>query len=199
MKKIFLILVLMLSTTLSMHAWEVPVGSIEGQVSYFYPFSKKIKKIYGDGWPLYEIRSNQTFCNGWSVWEGISWGNNSGKYKHHKTKLQVLSLKLGLQRFFYFSPCLNFYAGLGASYNFLHVRDKARIITRAHHKKNALGAILQTGVNYFFLNQYYVGAHLEYLYQEFGTYHPKYSYYQSHKVDFDVSGMKIGGSIGFIF
>lgn len=197
MKKIILLLCIGFSFTIPLYAWEGIDYTVEARVSYFRPFSKRLREVYQNGWANYEIQASQTFCNGWTIWEGVSgWPvNGRSTCLHNKTHMRLWGLKLGVLRQFYCTPCLRFYLGAGGTYNFLRIHDKSHFV-REHFSKNNFGAVVQTGI-YYFLNQYcFLDINFQYLYQRF-----HFSRHRQHvpKRDVDLSGLQIGGGLGILF
>lgn len=198
MKKFLLLLCIILSSFSTLVAWEGIDISLEARVSYFRPFSKRIQKIYGNGWANYEIQATQTFCNAWTIWEGVGGWPVSGHSTclHNKTQMRLWGLRLGIQRQFFLTPCLRFYLGAGASYNFMNIRDKSHYV-KEHFSKEQFGAIVQTGIYYFFNNHCFFDCNFEYLYQEFHFSRHRHSRVPTR--DFQLSGIQVGGGLGILF
>jgi hypothetical protein len=199
MKKFILLFCIGVSSILSLSAWESPSFSIEGRVSYFHPFSKRIRNIYKNGWPIYELQINQSYCcNTWTAWLGGSWMGERGhsSCQHNKTRFQLGALRFGLQRQFCLSSCLQFYVGGGLSCNFLRIHDKSSYVKR-HTSRNAFGGIALAGIYYYFCERYFLDLNLEYQYQKFRPAHRSRHNVQRHRAD--LSGIKVGGGLGLLF
>lgn len=197
----FSLLFFFILSSLSAWEWERPVGYLEGQVSYFYPLSKKMRKIYKEGWVHYEVRTHQTFKNGWGLWQAVGWGNDVGKtthHPHHRSKLQVLALRLGLQYQYCLTPCLRLYLGGSLNYNFLRIRERSYFF-RSRSTDKSFGVLAQTGLYYLFWNQFFLDVNLEYVYQNFKFSHRRhYSFYENGRC-YNLSGIKAGLGLGIIF
>lgn len=197
MKKNLLVLCICLSSLISLNAWDGCDFALEGRVSYFHPFSNRLRCIYGNGWANYEIQASQTFC-GWTIWEGVSgWPvNGRSTCLHNRTEMRLWGLRLGLMRQFCFASCSKFYLGAGATYNFLDIHDRSHFV-RQHFSKEEFGAIVQTGINYFLADYCFIDINFQYLYQKFYFSHHRRS--RVSRRDLDLSGIVVGGGLGILF
>lgn len=75
-----------------------------------------------------------------------SYWNTQGRSTclHDSTKMGMGSFQIGVQRSFCFMQCLEFYGGLGVSYNLLRIHDHSEVVEERLNK-NALGLAVQTG------------------------------------------------------
>ena len=198
MKKFLLLLTVALSSFIHLYGWEGVDITLETRVSYFRPFSKRVREIYGDGWANYEFQATQTFCNTWTIWEGVNGWPVTGRSTalHNRTKMRLWGLKLGIMRQFFVTPCLRFYLGAGGSYNFFNIHDSSHYV-REHFSKNEFGAVAKTGIYYFFRDYCFIDINFEYLYQEFHFSRHRHS--RVPRRNLDLSGIQIGGGLGIIF
>lgn len=177
---------------------EWPDFTLEAKVSYFRPCESNVRKIYGDGWVDYDVESEQFWCgNNWSIWEGVSWIDQTGDSKgmHNKTNLRLFSARFGMHYFIDITPCLDFYLGSGLCYNYLRIHDHSDVM-RSQISDSGVGGIFQTGLRYSLCGCFFADLTIEYLYQkfQFGDHH-----HGVKRHDLDLSGFKLGGGIGYQF
>jgi hypothetical protein len=198
MKKLLLLLFVALSSSLPLDAWNGIDFTVETRVSYFHPFSKRVRDIYGDGWANFEVEASQTMCNEWTIWERASGWPVTGRSTalHNRTKMRLWSLQLGVIRQFFISPYWRYYFGLGASYNFFNIHDSSHYV-RKHFSKNEFGGVARTGVHYFFRDYCFIDINLEYQYQKFDFSRHRHSRVSIRNVN--LSGIQIGGGLGILF
>lgn len=199
MKNILALLCIGLLPFSQLIGWEDIDFTVEARVSYFHPLSKRVRDVSKDGWAVYEFQATQMFCSGWGLWEGVSgWPTVSGHSTclHNKSDMNMWGVSLGVLRQFCLSTCLEYYLGAGASYNSLRIHDKSHYV-RQHLSKNAFGAVVQTGLYYFFTQNVFLDVNFEYLYQNFHFSHHKHAVVP--KRDVDLSGVKIGAGLGIRF
>jgi hypothetical protein len=180
-------------------AWEFPEFSLEGRVSYFYPVENRVRKIYQTGWADYQIQLDETFCGNWTLWQGFSYWKVKGRSTclSDKTKMRMPSVRFGGQYQICVLPCLQLYAGGGATYNFVSIHDKSHFVNR-HFNKNSFGGTIQTGLYYFFTNRLFINANFEYLFQRFGSHHPADRTHVEQR-SLNLDGFKVGGGLGVTF
>jgi hypothetical protein len=182
----------------SLYGGETVSYSLEGKVSGFLPTSKRIREVYKDGWADYEIQATQTLCSRWALWESVHLSPVSGKSTalHNKTRLNLWGLKGGVERRFDYNDCFSFYAGVGASYQLLHIHDQSHYV-RKHFYRNKWGAVIKTGIRYVLSPGFFISINAEYLYQRFcfsGNLHPHVPLN-----DVDLSGFVLGAGISVLF
>lgn len=175
------------------------VFGIDGRVSYLYPISDRIRDIYGNGWADYTFEVLQTYFKKWTVWERVDWWQTKGHATclHNRTKMRLLSFKIGFDYLFNVTDDLDLYLGAGASYNLLRIHNYSRYV-KQHSRKNEFGFLTQTGLNYHFKKHFYLNFNLEYLFQEFNfSKHTSHPHVRRNNVD--LSCLQVGGGVGVTF
>lgn len=205
--KFLLTLLLFLSLELPAVNWDcceswLPAGaSLEVRASYFRPTSKKVRKIYSDGWAVYGVRGSLNFCSNVQAWLGVDWSSNKGRSigLKDRTQLRLVPITFGMNYLFNLTPCAQFYLGGGACYSILRIKDHSPYV-KEHISKRTWGGIIETGINYYFTQCFFADLFVDYLFQRFcfSNSHSGYSsYVERHNVD--VSGFRIGGGLGVSF
>lgn len=173
--------------------------SINGRVAYFRPVSKKIRRIYDNGWADYQIELSKEFYPNIQAWIGVSGFSKKGDSIgfHNSTRLQLIPLSFGLKYVYPFTCNLEGYLGLGACYSFLRIRDHSNYVIQ-HISKNDWGGVGQIGLYYHLQNGFFLNAFVDYYYQKFDFHHVDYSYY-TVRHDLNISAWLFGGGIGYRF
>jgi opacity protein-like surface antigen len=175
------------------------VFGIDGLISYLYPLSDRVRAVCGNGWADYTLEVFQTYDNKWTVWERVDWWQKEGNSTclHTKTKMRLLSFKLGLDYQFNLTTDLDLYVGAGLDYNLLRIYNHSSFV-KQHTQKNEFGFLTQTGLNYHFTKHFYAKFNLEYLYQKFYlSKHTGHSHVRRNNVD--LSCIQVGGGVGVSF
>ena len=139
------------------------------RVAAFVPFDKKVKKIYEKAWGDYQIELNKTFYENWGAWINgqctISRGRSYG-YVKASTRMRLIPLSFGVKYNYEIAPCTNLYAGVGAVYSWLYIRDCYEYV-HEHTKKGAWGGLFKLGLQYNCTNCISVEIFTDYLVQRF--------------------------------
>lgn len=173
--------------------------SVVGRVAYFYPVSKKVRDIYDNGWADYQVEISKEFYPCIQGWIGVSGFSKQGHSIGfgNRTRLQLIPLSFGLKYVYPLMCNLEGYAGLGACYSFLKIRDHSNYVIQ-HISKNDWGGIAQLGVNYYVYNCFFVNVFVDYYFQKFNFHHVDYSYY-TERHNLNISAWKFGGGVGYRF
>lgn len=173
--------------------------TLEGRASAYFPFEKRVRKIYSSTLGLFEGEIDVPIWNGWTAYFSAGYIKNEGKSigLRDKTSLQMVPLTWGVKYFCKLS-CVDVFFGAGLVYSLLHIHDHSRHIER-HISKNALGGTVSLGAQFFFTEDWFIDTSVEYLYQRFSfkNTHSDEHYIERH--DLDMSGIKLGAGIGFTF
>lgn len=178
--------------------WNCINFGAEARVAYFKPTSKKVRKIYSNGMPFYELEVSAGLDN-WRLWAGVGGFSKKGRSigGHNPTRLEVLPISFGLKYVFCLCPCVQFYFGGGAVYSHMKTKDHSPFVHK-NTQKWTWGGVAQAGTYYFFNNTFYGSFFVDYLYQKF-----KFSHSRKHpfvvRHDADLSGFKVGVGIGAQF
>lgn len=184
--------------------------AVEARVAYYSPSSKKVRKIYGNGWADYQIEISKGIGCGWRVWTGVSGFSRTGYSLDfgNKTNLQLVPVNLGLKYNYNLNQDLSVFVGGAGCYSFLNIHDHSDYV-KQHTHKGAWGGLVQSGLKYNFSNCGYVSVFADYFFQEFkfhdthdsafqgSTYYYPSRYVNRETVDFN--GYKVGVGIGFAF
>lgn len=172
---------------------------ITGQVSYFLPASKRVKRIYGHGWADYNLELSKKVYSCFHLWASVNGFSKKGHSIgfHDSTRLQLIPVSFGLKYIHPFTCNFEGYLALGPSYSFLRIKDHSYYVIQ-HISKEGWGCLGQCGFNYYVYNCFFLNAFVDYYYQRFSFHHHDYSYYTSRN-DLNMSGWKFGGGIGYRF
>lgn len=186
--------------------------AVEARVAYFHPSSKKVRKIYGDGWADYQFEISKGFCDDWRIWAGVngfSVDGHSRGYEHRHTTLQLIPINFGIKYFLpLIPPCeaIKFFIGGAGSYSFLRIKDNSDYVHR-HTHKNGWGGLVEAGVNYYFCEGAYFSLFAEGFFQRF-DFHDSYVSHGSGSISgsgeilrrqLDLNGYKVGLGLGYRF
>lgn len=208
--------------------------TIETRVAYYRPYSsadysasKRLKRIYGDGWPEYQVEISKGFKNfgylfnmyecesGESdlecrIWLGASGfsrkGHSIGFYD--ETKLQLIPVSLGLKFLYPIFNEVKFFVGGAVCYSFLKIHDHSQYV-HEYTFRQKFGGLLQSGITYNFCGYGVFTIFADYFFQRFhfsNTYYQSYYgiryYYDSRYIErftLDLSGFKFGLGLGLTF
>lgn len=197
----------------------------EARVAYYHPSSKKVRRIYGDGWADYQLEISKGFkgfgcmgCNGfgddleWRIWAGVSGFSRKGEsygYEHHHTRLELIPVNLGLKLFYPIFCNTKIFIGGAGCYSFLRIHDNDHYV-HEHVRKESWGGLVQTGLTYNFSCWGVVSIFADYFFQRFHFNHDTHysSYYSStyfhdsryiERHDLNLNGYKIGVGLGVTF
>lgn len=211
------------------HAWNFCCESfknvkVEARIAYYHPSDKKVRRIYGNGWPDYQIEFSKDFpgfniseysCDegcawNWRLWAGVSGftkGGNSIGFED-PTRIRLIPVNLGVKLLYSVDCNTEVYAGGAVCYSFLNITDHSDFV-RKHTRKEEFGGLLQSGIAYTFFNCLRVNIFVDYLFQRF-QFHDKRSrpFFSSgifHDARFiegknlNLNGFKIGTGFGITF
>lgn len=199
----------------------------EARVAYYHPSSKKVRRIYGDGWADYQLELSKSFigfgglgsgcgCSGledieWRIWAGVSGFSKKGKSIgfHDDTKLQLIPISFGLKIFYPIFCNTKIFIGGAACYSLLRIHDDSEYV-HEHIRKESWGGLFQSGVTYDFCDWAYVSLFFDYYFQRFHFHDDKVSsFYDSsyhfsssgyvERFDLNMNGYKVGLGLGVSF
>ena len=180
--------------------WACNSCSIEARVNAFAPESGKVRDIYSNRWADYQVQFNYHYDQNWTLFTAVNGYSRNGHSLglSHCTNLRLLPLSLGLQYSINVLPCLDYYAGIGATYSFLHIHDHSQYV-HEYIDKNTFGGIFKIGALYYICSNVFLDIGIDYLYQHFHfkTSHNDCSYVQRHNLN--LSGFKGGLGLGVRF
>ena len=177
---------------------------IEGKLAYFLPNSSTLREIYGSSWLNSQVEiTHPLTC--WpiplSAFWSINYLSNCGESIDDQdgTKIRILPISGGLK----FRHNLrddeklriDFYAGAGARYYFIHVKNSSDFVKRTVNK-DGLGWVAQGGLLFFLNCRVCIDLFADYSSKTF-DFSSTAPLVTGHKVN--VGGFSAGGGIGFQF
>lgn len=173
---------------------------VQARASAYFPFERKVQRIYSKIWGFYEGEIDIPICSGFGGFFSAGYLENSGRSicVKDKTSLRMVPLVLGLKYFCKLIPQFEAYVSGGVVYSFLNIRDHSPYVHR-HISKNAFGGTAKLGLAYYFCSNWFIDASVDYLYQyfRFKDRHEKTHYVERHNLN--MSGIKVGVGIGYAF
>lgn len=194
MKKFFLLICLCLGITASSHAyyadWSLRMGA------YFCSYHK-VRFILARASPTYQVEVAGHFGGvnepiPWQVWANATYMNNRHQGDVYETRFAPFSL--GLKYTWDFLCNWSFYAGAGASYGYLHFRDKS-VLPKRKIVKTGWGALLKSGLRYE-MGVYFAEVFADYLFMEFAK-RKRMGSIVPHRLS--MNGAIFGGALGCVF
>lgn len=185
MNKIILKLVFSFFIINNLYSIEVQDFKIEARCAAFFPSSKRLKEIYGNVGPCYQIETSFR-CGCWDIWENVDWFSKHGNPKgcHGSTRMSIVNYSLGIKYPYSFCECISVYAGIGPSLGKIWIKNKT-YCSREKKSKVAIGGVIKTGVYYSITRNLFLDLFVDYLYQPV-----------SFKKRVDIGGLKTGVGIG---
>lgn len=188
----FLLCAAVLPIKLAANHWEA-----SARVGYFYPTDKKVREIYSDGWPEYQLELAYTFCGPWSVWTNVGYFTEDGHSIGFgdDTRLQLVPVGAGVKYNFNFACNWDAYLGAGATYSFMRIKDDSEFVEE-HVSKNAWGGVVKSGIRYHFYQCGFVELFTDYYYTKF-NFSGDDDGIERH--DANLSGFLFGAGLGISF
>ncbi len=190
--------------------WDSLDFSVEARVAYFHPSSKKVRRIYSEGWADYQLEFSAPLGCNWRLWSGVSGfsrkGHSIGFY--NDTRLQLIPISLGLKYVYPIAHCTSIYVGGAACYSSLRIKDHSDYV-HEHTRKRAFGGIAQVGLYYSVTDWLFLDVFADYYFQRFHFKHHSYISYDGSGYDsssrfverntLNMSGYKVGAGVGVTF
>lgn len=201
----------------------------EARVAYYHPSSKKVRRIYGDGWADYQFELSKSFksfgglfgsrgCGSnceeneieWRIWAGVSGFSRKGEsiHFHDDTRLQLIPISLGVKIFYPLFCNIKAFIGGAVCYSFLRIHDDSDYVHK-HIRKEDWGGLLQSGLAYNFCDWGVVSVFFDYFFQRFHFHDTHYSsFYRSsyyyddgyiERYNLNMNGYKVGVGLGLTF
>ncbi|MEI8365274.1 MAG: hypothetical protein WCF65_02550 [Parachlamydiaceae bacterium] len=178
--------------------------TIDARLSYFWPESSSFREFYGNGTVDYQLTGTipvyqgcSFLLRGLNLWWAADYIENSGHSQGlgNKTKIKMEPVTAGL-KWVYPHSWLRPYIGIGLKYYFLQVHNTSDFV-KEHISRNGPGCIAETGIQIFSCNHIMGDLFLSYSFKQFGA--PSNHLPNVTTTGLDVSGINIGGGIGFQF
>lgn len=192
--------------------------TMEVRGAYYYLPNKDVKKVYTDQWLDYQVEIAKRVTHFMEIWGGVSWATKHG-HTHRKcgyyrevfkdsTRIFVLPISLGLKAIYSICPFVDVYAGAGACYSFLRIKNKckddyyyrgfAHSPFKKEIDKSDFGGVFKLGVHYAMSTSTYLDLFADYYTQKFDL-SKKSRSCDVFRHDIDCSGFKIGLGFGVYF
>ena len=192
--------------------------TMEVRGAYYYLPGKAVKKIYSDEWLDYQVEIAKRVHPFVEVWGGVSWASKhghmherAGYYNYrfkNSTSMTIVPLNIGLKAIYPILPYVDVYAGLGACYSFLRIKNFCKE-NYAYHGlsdspfkkaiyKNQFGGVFKLGLQYAMSMSTYLDFFADYYTQNFEISHRK-DRRDVFKRKVDCSGFKLGIGFGVYF
>lgn len=162
----------------------------EIRIAYFYPASRRFRKVYSGFRLDYEIETTQKLRDNLHFWANVSWFPDSGDSigENHHTSVDLVPISIGLKYMFCINTHTKLYIGAGPVYYFLNIKDKSSCLCiKEHANHQGWGGAFKTQLNWFFYKCNYLSVFADYLYLPL------------HGTDdsvHQVGGLKVGLGIG---
>lgn len=199
----------------------------EARVAYYYPSSKRVRRIYGNGWTDCQLELSKSFkkCFGLGevcgldcledmegrIWTGVSGFSRNGNSIgfHDKTRLQLIPISLGLKIFYPVFCNTKVFIGGAACYSMLRIHDHSEYVHK-HVRKGSLGGLFQSGMTYDFCNWAYASFFFDYYFQRFHFHNDRINTSSGssdlsessgfvERFDLNMNGYKVGVGLGISF
>lgn len=181
---------------------------LEFRSSYYFPSSSKFKKVFGDderityqltaAFPVYHGK------NAWlkrvGLWTAVDYFSNKGSSATgDKSTIRAVPFTLGIK---YFLPTfkgmlpINFYAGAGLKYYFIHTHNNGDY-TRNTIDKSGLGGVWEAGFIATLFKHFVLDFFVSYSLKTFDP--PSISNPSIEAAQLDISGINAGVGLGYCF
>jgi len=169
--------------------------SLQAKAAYFYPTSGRFQDIYSGG-GIYGLEFNGSVWRQLHIWTSIDFFSKNGHSigENDKTNIFFMPIGLGL-KYIYDIKNFSFYFGAGAITTYFRTKDYNPYVIPIVSKWG-IGAIIKTGCFLKLPHHVFLGLNVDYSFMniKFHTINaglPRY--------DADLSGVTVGGSIGYLF
>ncbi len=162
--------------------------SLEIRYAGLYPTSNLFRHLYGNS-SSWQLEVDQPMPFNLSVWSNLDYLSRGGEEKtcSVKTNVKILNLSLGLKYWLNYNDSTGFYIGLGPTLAKTQIKNKGHCFDE-HDTRLSVGAILKTGVTYFFYKNMFLDIFVDYLYLPV--------HFKKHS---NVGGFKPGVGLGLRF
>jgi hypothetical protein len=166
------------------------IARLEISASYFYPFEKSFRDIYGQS-------ANYGLSIGRSVWKNLEFHFDvhyfykTGKLTYTQEDTRIILRPVGANlRYVFLKKKVNLYAGAGLTYNFFEERNPIGTV-----KENKLGFSVRTGGYTRFkglqkvMKEFIINIYISY----------NYCQMKPADIGFNIGGLDLGIALGFAF
>ena len=167
------------------------------KAAYFYPSDHRFRDVYSDA-GLYSFETSvQSWRNIYS-WASLGFLYTSGKSigESKKAELYMIPIGLGLKYLFRDNQRIQPYLGLGLVVAYTHIYNDSKFVMR-NQTKWGVGGIAKTGFLTYVSQSIFFDFFLDYTYLKSTFDTPRNKVVINRKGD--LSGLSIGGGIGYRF
>jgi hypothetical protein len=169
---------------------------VEAKGAYFYPTDSKFRKIYSNR----GMYGTEYTCQAWKWlygWASASYYSSWGSSIHlrHRTHIYFIPLALG-PKYFHRFTWGDIYVGVGGMGTYLHMRDHSPFVIHRPHKWG-FGGIAKAGILVKLYRNFFIDFFSDYSYMKIDFHNTDHGKVQRHIAD--LSGLSIGGGIGYRF
>lgn len=171
-----------------------------------YSTSDRFKEIYSDWAPEVQIELAKRVWNNFYGWANVAylWKGGRSEPFHDKTDVNLIPITFGIKYVLPITCDLSAYIGGGAAYTILRVKDHSDYnYVKKHSNRYDWGGIIKSGVHYNISESFFIDVFVDYLFQYFSSHSSNgYSddyYYGDESNGVNLSGLRVGGGLGFCF
>jgi hypothetical protein len=178
----------------------IPTYTLEESAAWFYPLNEKFREIYGNSQGIFGIEANFHAVQDLYLWSSFNFLTTSGKGIgtgfHPLTTLYFIPIEAGLKylhNFIWKDYQWGAYLGVGASANYLHIRNSGApgYFPSSTTCGWGFGMVAKTGGIFYPCERVFVDLFFQYSYAKVDFDYPKN--------DVDLSGLSIGAGVGYAF
>lgn len=110
--------------------------TLEVRGAYYQPSSKQLRKVYSSSLADYQVTVAKRLHRFCEIWGELDWAIKSGNVHQHydyeyygfrdRTRLSLVPVSLGCKLIFPLFSCVDVYAGAGATYSMLRIKNKCK-------------------------------------------------------------------------
>lgn len=200
--KIFFLLVLAFSSTLSATSTCFSQPLLEVKTGYFFFSDSRMRKIYDKGGIDVQLCASYPFWNlnrGWTLnaYGAVEYLQRSGRSinDHQKTSLWAVPFRAGLKPAYAINANTQYYCGIGPRYFFLNQHNNSNYVDK-NISKSTLGFFVNTGFNHRLYDRLVIDIFGEYSYAKIHFHSESFNVYTR---DIQVGGFTFGGGLGYEF
>jgi hypothetical protein len=166
---------------------------IVGKFGYFFPGSKVARKVYGHGFPSYQLELTMLSSRDLNWWNNFSYSSKCGKSTELKvpTSLEIYSIQTGIKYSRYFNHNIIFSMGIGPIYSWLTEKNNSNFVPNKT-KEKGLGGIIKFNLTKD-VSHFLFSINLDYQFQRFN------STTFSQNININLDGLFLGIGFGYKF
>lgn len=168
---------------------------LEAKAGWYFPTCHLFREIYGWGDGIYSLEANFQIADEWYIYSSGSFfiadGHSEGSNKPYDTTIWFIPVTIGakyLSHFCAYDYQLAWYAGLGAVGTYMQIHDHDPFI-KEHFRNFGGGANFQLGGIWYLTENFLIDLFTQYT----------FNYVPTSKETANLSGVSLGGSVGWSF